>query len=236
MPAGTPTVRILHRNGVRHYVVGGHRETTLALANLGCVSVHLVSGRAGAVDRPDWVCFDLDPASKRFADAARAGLRLKEALDALALRSFAKTSGKSGLHVFVPIRVGPDVGQVRDFAERLGALLARAHPEAEEERAVQGPARASDTRHERHPDRLEQLGRFGAGFAVELGDDGVHAPHHVRTVVGVADDRVELGELVLVLRDALLEEAEPVDELTGRDVGHGRLHVVIKHPSAAPES
>jgi bifunctional non-homologous end joining protein LigD len=130
MPPGTPTVRIVHRNGIRHYVVGGRRETTLALANLGCISVHLVSGRAGAVDRPDWVCFDLDPASKRFADAARAGRRLKEALDALTLRSFAKTSGKRGLHVFVPIRVGPDVGRVRDFAERLGALLARAYPDA----------------------------------------------------------------------------------------------------------
>ena len=130
MPRDTPTVRIVHQNGVRHYVVGGRRETTLALANLGCISVHLVSGRARGVRKPDWVCFDLDPSSGRFADAARTGLRLKEALDALGLVWFAKTSGKKGLHVFVPIRVGPDTDEVRAFAERLAGLLARAYPDA----------------------------------------------------------------------------------------------------------
>jgi len=129
MPSDTPTVRIVHTNGVRNYVIGGKRETQLALANLGCISVHVWGSRAATPRQPDWVCFDLDPASKKFADAARAGRRLKEALDALGLVAFAKTSGKSGLHVFIPIRVGPDTDTVRDFAERLGGLLARAYPD-----------------------------------------------------------------------------------------------------------
>ena len=129
MPSDTPTVRIVHKNGVRNYVVGGRRETQLALANLGCISVHVWGSSAARPRQPDWVCFDLDPDSERFADAARAGLRLKEVLDALELVSFAKTSGKRGLHVFVPIRVGPDTEAVRDFAERIGHLLARAHPD-----------------------------------------------------------------------------------------------------------
>ena len=37
--------------------------------------------------------------------------------------SFAKTSGKKGLHIFIPIRVGPDSDDVRAFAEILGVLL-----------------------------------------------------------------------------------------------------------------
>ena len=129
MPEGTPTTRVVHQNGVRNYVVGGKRETQLALANLGCISVHIWGSRAATPRQPDWVCFDLDPDSKRFADAARAGLRVKRSLDALGLRSFAKTSGKKGLHVFVPIRLGPDIEAVRDFAERVGHLLARAYPD-----------------------------------------------------------------------------------------------------------
>jgi len=129
MPADTPTTRVVHTNGVRNYVVGGRRETQLALANLGCISVHIWGSRAATPRQPDWVCFDLDPDSKRFADAARAGLRLKQALDALDLVSFAKTSGKRGLHVVVPIRVGPDTDAVRGFAERLGHVLARAYPD-----------------------------------------------------------------------------------------------------------
>src|SRR5262249_3708785 len=106
----------------------GKLETQLALANLGCIAVHVWNSRAPAPRKPDWVCFDLDPTSGRFADAARAGLHLKEALDALDLVSFPKTSGARGLHVFVPIRNGPDSDEVRDFAGRLCERLAEAYP------------------------------------------------------------------------------------------------------------
>ncbi|HZP43623.1 MAG TPA: non-homologous end-joining DNA ligase [Candidatus Binatia bacterium] len=128
MPPDTPTRRIVHRNGVRNYVVGGRRETQLALANLGCIGVHVWGSRAPTPRQPDWVCIDLDPDSGVFADAARAALRVKAALEALGLVPFAKTSGKRGIHVFAPIRVGPDADAVRDFAGTLGRLLAGAHP------------------------------------------------------------------------------------------------------------
>ena len=128
MPADTPTKRIEHENGVRNYVVGGNRETQLALANLGCIAVHVWGSRAPNPRQPDWLCFDLDPDSGKFADAALAGQKVKAALDALSLVSFAKTSGKKGLHVFVPIRVGPDTDEVRWFAEVLGTKLSAAYP------------------------------------------------------------------------------------------------------------
>ncbi|HEX9149003.1 MAG TPA: hypothetical protein VF958_07570, partial [Thermoanaerobaculia bacterium] len=128
MPPDTPTRRIVHENGVRNYVVGGKKETQLALANLGCIAVHVWGARAPTPRQPDWVCFDLDPDSGKFADAALAGLKVKTALDALDLVSFAKTSGKKGLHVFVPIRVGPDADEVRWFADALGTKLAAAYP------------------------------------------------------------------------------------------------------------
>src|SRR5262249_50862329 len=92
MPPDTPTKRIVHTNGIRNYVVGGKLETQLALVSLGCIAVHVWGSRAPDPRKPDWVCFDLDPDSGKFADAARAGLRVKEALDALRLASFAKTS------------------------------------------------------------------------------------------------------------------------------------------------
>ncbi len=128
MPPRTPTKQIRHEHGITRYVVGGRRETQLALANLGCIAVHIWGSRARSPRKPDWVCFDLDPASDRFADAARAGLRLKEALDALDLRSYPKTSGGRGLHVFVPIRAGPDADDVKEFAATLAKHLARASP------------------------------------------------------------------------------------------------------------
>lgn len=132
MPAGTPTKRIENVAAKRkstNYVVGGALETQLALVNLGCIAVHVMNSRASAPRQPDWVCFDLDPASGEFADAARAGRHMKEALDALKLTSFAKTSGSRGLHIFVPIRLGPDSSEVLSFAQAVVQRVAAAHPD-----------------------------------------------------------------------------------------------------------
>ncbi|HEY3202073.1 MAG TPA: non-homologous end-joining DNA ligase [Thermoanaerobaculia bacterium] len=127
MPAGTPTQKIQHVKGVTNYVVGGALETQLALANLGCIAVHVWGSRKQNPRKPDWICFDLDPDTGKFSDAAKAGLRVKEALDALDLISFAKTSGGKGMHVFVPIRTGPDCDEVLEFARRLGDTLTAAY-------------------------------------------------------------------------------------------------------------
>ncbi len=131
LPAGTPTKRLerVSRAGTfTDYVVGGSLITQLALVNLGCIAVHVMATRAAAPRKPDWICIDIDPESGRFADAARAGLQVKAALDLLELRSFAKTSGSRGMHVFVPIRSGPDSDEVLAFAEDFVARLASAHP------------------------------------------------------------------------------------------------------------
>ncbi len=130
MPAGTPTKRIANSSGSRkatNYVLGGALATQLAMVNLGCIPVHVTGSRAKNFPKPDWICFDLDPGTGKFSDAARAGLLIKEALDALKLVSFPKTSGSRGLHVFVPIRVGPSSNEVLQFAENLVARLAADH-------------------------------------------------------------------------------------------------------------
>lgn len=131
MPADTPTIRIDTPEGKRkevNYVVAGKLETQLALVNLGCIAVHVMGGRARAPRKPDWVCFDCDPESGKFADAARAGLFIKEALDTLKLDSFPKTSGSRGLHVFVPIRAEVDASDVLVFAQAVVQQVAAAHP------------------------------------------------------------------------------------------------------------
>ncbi|MEO8587485.1 MAG: non-homologous end-joining DNA ligase [Acidobacteriota bacterium] len=130
MPKGTPTVPVRHGKDrkVTNTVVGGKLETQLALANLGCIAVHVWGSRADALDLPDWVCFDLDPDSGSIVDAVSAALKVKQALDALALVSFVKTSGGKGLHIFVPITRGPTTEEVTWFAKELGARLAAAWP------------------------------------------------------------------------------------------------------------
>lgn len=127
LPPGTPTRRVHDQTGSTTYVVGGRLATQLALVNLGCIPVHIWSGRRRAPERPDWVCFDIDPTSGEFSDAARAARLVKAALDDLDLTSFPKTSGSRGVHVFVPIRSGPDNDEVLGFAEAFVRRLAEAH-------------------------------------------------------------------------------------------------------------
>jgi bifunctional non-homologous end joining protein LigD len=131
MPTGTPTKRIANATGKRqstNYVIGGSLETQLALVNLGCIPVHVTGSRGKTFPKPDWVCFDLDPGSGKFRDAAEAGILVKEVLDKLKLKSFPKTSGSRGLHVFVPIRLGPSADEVLKFAQKVVAKLASDHP------------------------------------------------------------------------------------------------------------
>ena len=128
LPPATPIKGIQHQNRNVRYVVGGALETQIALVNLGCIPVHVWGSRAKNPRKPDWMVFDLDPGSGEFSDAAQAGLLFKEALDALDLVSFPKTSGSRGLHVFVPLRVGPDFDEVLAFSRQLCERLAAAHP------------------------------------------------------------------------------------------------------------
>jgi bifunctional non-homologous end joining protein LigD len=131
MPPGTPAKRIAHSGGSgksTNYVVGGSLPTQLALVNLGCVPVHVMGTRAASPRKPDWLCFDLDPESGKFADAATAALYVKEALDTVKLAAFVKTSGSRGIHVFVPLRPGPDADDVLAFAEDFVNRVAAAHP------------------------------------------------------------------------------------------------------------
>ena len=131
MPRDTPTKRIQNTTGKRKatdYVVGGKLSTQLALVNLGCIPVHVAGTRAKTCPKSDWVCFDLDPSSGRFAEAARVGLLVRAALDKVGLRSYPKTSGSRGLHIFIPIRLGPTADEVLKFAEQFCTRLAGAYP------------------------------------------------------------------------------------------------------------
>jgi bifunctional non-homologous end joining protein LigD len=129
LPAGTPSKKIRRADGgTTNYVVGGSLESELALVNLGCIPIHVFGSRASTFPKPDWMCIDIDPASGKFSDASDASRHVKDALDALNLVSYVKTSGSRGIHVFVPLRIGPTADEVLKFAESFVQKLAAAHP------------------------------------------------------------------------------------------------------------
>src|SRR6059036_1159260 len=101
----------------------------LWVVNLGCIDLNQWYARCDDVDRPDYLHFDLDPGLGATFDRVReTALIVGEALDALKMPSFVKTTGSRGLHVYVPIVRGPLQKQVWTFAKALAQELAARHP------------------------------------------------------------------------------------------------------------
>ena len=102
----------------------------LWMVNMGCIDLNTWASRIDSPHRPDWVLFDLDPSEGvGFAEAVEVALLVKQALDALGLVSFPKTSGSRGMHVLVPIERRSSYDDVRRFAGIVAGAIARAHPE-----------------------------------------------------------------------------------------------------------
>ena len=100
----------------------------LWMVNMGCIDLNTWYSRIDKPDRPDWVLFDLDPSPDvGFKETVEVALLVKQALDALELESFAKTSGSDGMHVLVPIERRHGYADTREFAEIIAGALARAY-------------------------------------------------------------------------------------------------------------
>jgi bifunctional non-homologous end joining protein LigD len=96
------------------------------IANLGCIDLHTWHSRVDDVDRPDYMLIDLDPSEGNPWKHVRAvALVVKEVMDELGLPSFAKTSGSTGMHILVPLRVELRFPDVRRFAKVLAQEVER---------------------------------------------------------------------------------------------------------------
>ena len=127
-PPWIPRVTVQHVDHPLEHIVVDRPETVSWLANQSALTLHMTSSRAATVDNPDWVAFDFDPVTgwEQIAPLAKA---LKGLLDELKLVSVPKTSGKRGLHVFVPLGPGHTHAQALAFAEAVTAALAARFPD-----------------------------------------------------------------------------------------------------------
>jgi len=103
-------------------------DALIWMVNMGCIDMNAWYSRVGKPDRPDFVLFDLDPSPDvGFREAVEVALVVKQALDALGLVSFAKTSSADGMHVLVPVERRYTYAQTREFCEIVAGALARTH-------------------------------------------------------------------------------------------------------------
>ena len=101
----------------------------LWMVNMGCIDMNAWYSRVDKLDRPDFVLFDLDPSPDvGFEETVQVALYVKEALDALGLVSFPKTSSADGMHVLVPVERRHTYDETRRFSEIVAGAIARSYP------------------------------------------------------------------------------------------------------------
>jgi bifunctional non-homologous end joining protein LigD len=131
-PDWIPTHPVAGRPGTRrppNYCVVNETAALAWVTNLAAVELHPLLGRRPAVDRPTSLVFDLDPGpGAPLATCAAVALLVREVLADQGLRSFPKTSGWSGLHVFVPLAATHRYAETKAFARAVARDLAGSHP------------------------------------------------------------------------------------------------------------
>ncbi len=123
-------VPIEEKHAKHDYVVISKVDDLAALVQIGALELHVWGSRADAIEHPDRLVFDLDPAPevawKRVVTAAR---EIRQFLQELGLESFVKTTGGKGLHLVVPIERRHEWEFVGRFCHAVATAVERAAPE-----------------------------------------------------------------------------------------------------------
>lgn len=108
----------------KEYLVAKDDASLLYMASLGCIEMNPWHSRVDSEDYPDWCILDLDPGSKTsFNQVIETALVCKDILDGLGARSYVKTSGSTGMHIYLPLGAKYTYEQSKEFARVIARLL-----------------------------------------------------------------------------------------------------------------
>jgi len=120
-PAWAQTATIFSESNHKnvHYLVCDSKDSLLYMAQLGCIEINPWSSRLGSLEKPDWAVIDLDPEGVTFDDVITVAQMVKKVCDELHIVSYPKTSGKTGIHIFIPMNAKYTYEQAEQFANIL---------------------------------------------------------------------------------------------------------------------
>jgi bifunctional non-homologous end joining protein LigD len=113
------------------YCLVNDLETLIWVENLAALELHVPLARAGSPETPDSMVFDLDPGEPaNVLDCARVAIILRDLLAGMGLRSYVKTSGQKGLHVFVPLnRKDTSFEDTKTFSRAVAGIMQKHYPD-----------------------------------------------------------------------------------------------------------
>ncbi len=122
LPDWVETLKIYSESSKKEidYLLCQNEATLLYMANLGCIEINPWNSTLNNLNRPTYTVIDIDPSNKNnFEEVIEVALAAKEILDTAKIKSFCKTSGSSGLHIYIPLGNKYSYDEARDFTKLL---------------------------------------------------------------------------------------------------------------------
>jgi bifunctional non-homologous end joining protein LigD len=113
----------------KEYLVGSDEAYLLWMASLGCIEMNPWFSRVQSPDHPDYCVIDLDPDKNTFDQVIEAALEVKKVLDAIDVPSYPKTSGSTGMHIYIPLAAKYNYDQSQLFAKIVVQLVHKQIPD-----------------------------------------------------------------------------------------------------------
>jgi bifunctional non-homologous end joining protein LigD len=110
-------------NRDKEFLVVSNEASLLYIASLGCIEMNPWSSRTQAPDNPDWCIIDLDPDKNPFDQVIQAAQVTKKVLDSIDVPCYCKTSGSTGLHIYIPFGAKYTYEQSKEFGRSLVKIV-----------------------------------------------------------------------------------------------------------------
>jgi bifunctional non-homologous end joining protein LigD len=128
-PEFIKTIRLTNLEGRQlDYAVYSTTASLLHFVNLGTIEQHPWHSTIKKLAKPDWIALDLDPKLAPWENVLQVALVVKDVADEIGLKTFPKTSGSSGIHIYVPLKPANEYEKVAEFAKLLAGEVARRAP------------------------------------------------------------------------------------------------------------
>lgn len=107
----------------KHFLLGNNEATLLYIINMGCIEINTWSSTVKKPDNPTWCIIDLDPDQNSFNQVIEAAQVTKQVLDDMQVPCYCKTSGSTGLHIYIPLGNKYTYEQSKEFARIIVTLV-----------------------------------------------------------------------------------------------------------------
>jgi bifunctional non-homologous end joining protein LigD len=128
-PEFIKTARLINQEGRElDYGVYSTTGSLLHFVNLGTIEQHPWHSTTNHLDKPDWIAIDLDPKSAPWENVLQVALVVKGVADDVGLKAFPKTSGSSGIHIYIPLKPTNEYDKVAEYARLFASEVAQRAP------------------------------------------------------------------------------------------------------------